>query len=271
MYQQIIHALARLANKEKAKQLQRFFKTNKGEYGEGDICIGVVVPDQRKVACEFKDAGFLVIKKLLASKVHEHRLTGAIILVNQFKEADKEYKRYSQPRHSELVSRSYIPRQTYKILKRVQDDGGGAHSKSHNMRGKIFDFYLKNTRRINNWDLVDLSAPYLGAHLLDCDRSIIYQLAKSKNIWERRIAIMFTYAFIRENQLEDTFRVAELLLRDEHDLIHTAVGWMLREAGKRDQRAEELFLEKHYKHMPRTMLRYAIEKFSESKRKQYMA
>ena len=138
------------------------------------------------------------------------------------------------------------------------------------MRKKIFDFYLKNAKQVNNWDLVDLSASHIGAYLLDKNTSILIKLAKSKNLWERRIAIMMTFAFIRENRFDETFRIAELLLSDSHDLIHKAVGWMLREVGKRDLKSEEVFLKKHYKKMPRTMLRYAIEKFEETKRKKYL-
>ena len=145
-------------------------------------------------------------------------------------------------------------------------------------RKKIFNFYLKNTKYVNNWDLVDLSAPkivgeYLAAQLKNSNtktRQILYKLARSKNLWERRIAIVSTYAFIRQNKFEDTFKIAKMLLNDKHDLIHKAVGWMLREAGKCSQPALEKFLKAHYKNMPRTMLRYAIEKFPEKKRKMYL-
>ena len=136
---------------------------------------------------------------------------------------------------------------------------------------KIADFYLNNAKRVNNWNLVDLSAPHiLGNYLLNRDRAILYRLAKSKNLWERRISIMASFAFIRENQFSDTLKIAKILLHDEHDLIHKAVGWMLREVGKRDQEAEEKFLRQHYQTMPRTMLRYAIEKFSPAKRQFYL-
>lgn len=228
MIHKIKQDLQRLANPKKAKILQRFFKTGKGEYGEGDVFLGIVVPDCRSIVCNYKDAPMSVIAKLIVSKIHEHRLVGILILVEKFKKSDKKNRK------------------------------------------KIFGFYLKNAKRINNWDLVDLSAPTIGQYLLDKDKRVLIRLAKSKNLWERRIAIMFTFAFIRENKFNETLRIAELLLSDEHDLIHKAVGWMLREVGKRDLAIEERFLKKHYKKMPRTMLRYAIEKFEESKRKKYL-
>jgi len=136
---------------------------------------------------------------------------------------------------------------------------------------KIFEFYLRNTKNINNWDLTDLSAPKIvGNYLLDKDRSVLYKLARSKSLWEKRISILSTAEFIRNNQFEDTLKISSILLKDKHDLIHKGVGWMLRELGKRDQEVEERFLNKHYKHMPRTMLRYAIERFDENKRKFYL-
>jgi 3-methyladenine DNA glycosylase AlkD len=218
-----------LKNPAKAAILQRFFKTGKGEYGEGDIFLGITVPEQRKVAARYKDLPLKKIKELLESNIHEHRLTGLMILVFKFKKAKEEEKK------------------------------------------EIFDFYLNHTGRINNWDLVDLSSPNIvGEWLLFKDKDIIYKLAFSANFWERRIAAVSTLRFIKENSLDDTFAVAELLLKDEHDLIHKAVGWMLREAGKKDQKKLEAFLDKNSQKMPRTMLRYAIEKFTEEKRKHYL-
>ena len=223
--------LRKYANAEKATFFPRFFKTGKGEYGEGDQFIGVTVPNVRTVAKQFKNLPLKDIKSLLYSPIHEERLVALLILVDQFQKGNEETRR------------------------------------------TIFDFYLSHTKQVNNWDLVDLTAPYIvSKYLLDKPRGILYKLAKSRNLWERRIAIMGTFAFITKNkEYEDTFKIAEILLHDKHDLIHKAVGWMLREVGKRISRGkEEEFLKKHYKTMPRTMLRYAIEKFPEDKRKAYL-
>ena len=230
MLDQIKKDLTQLGNPEKAKNLARFFKTEKGEYGEGDIFLGIPVPEQRKVAKRHIDLSLKDLQELLRSKIHEHRLTGVLILVFKYEKSDSSDK------------------------------------------NKIFRFYLNNTENINNWDLVDLSAPkIIGEHLKNKNTAILFELAKSENLWERRIAILSTFVFIRNNDFEDTLRISELLLHDEHDLIHKAVGWMLREIGKRDQEIEEKFLRKNYMEMPRTMLRYSIEKFGESKRKFYLA
>jgi len=216
-------------NSSQAVILQKFFKTGKGEYGEGDVFYGIKVPVQRKIVKSFKDLSLDDIKIIIHSLVHEERLIAALILVEQFKKTDS---------------------QNQKI---------------------IFDFYLKNRQGINNWDIVDLSAPnIIGTFLLDKDKSLLYKFAKSKNLWERRIAILSTFTFIRNGYFDDALKISEILLHDQHDLIHKAVGWMLREIGKRDLNAEERFLRKHYKAMPRTMLRYAIEKFPEAKRRKYL-
>jgi 3-methyladenine DNA glycosylase AlkD len=213
----------------KANVLQRFFKTGPGEYGEGDIFYGIVVPLQRSIAKKYKDLALADIKVLLDSPVHEERLIGLMILVEQVKKAGE--------------------------LKRKE----------------IFNFYHKNRKRINNWDLVDLTADRIsGSYLFDKDKSILYRLAESDNIWERRIAVMSTFHFIKNNSFDDALGISEKLLNDKHDLIHKAVGWMLREIGNRDLNTEEGFLLKHYKNMPRTMLRYAIEKFPEPKRQAYL-
>ena len=221
--------LRKKANPEKAKILSRFFKTGKGEYGEGDIFLGIVVPEQRKIARMYSDLPLKDLKGLLSGKTHEHRLVALFILVLKYKKADSS------------------------------------------ARKGIFDFYVNHMTHINNWDLVDLSAPnIMGDYLLTRDRSILYDLARSEDLWQKRIAVMSTFTFIKNNQFEDTFRIAKLLLWDKHDLIHKAVGWMLREVGKRDRNAEEDFLKKHCRIMPRTMLRYAIEKFDEEDRRFYL-
>lgn len=217
-----------LKNPKQAEALQRFFKTNKGEYGEGDIFLGIKVPKQREIAKRYKHLSLEYLQKLIDSDIHEYRLTSLFILIHK----------YNQAREKEIK--------------------------------KIIDFYLKNLKKINNWDLVDLSAPkILGHYLKNRSREILYKLANSKNLWEKRIAILSAYTFIRENDFKDALKISEILLKDKHDLIHKAVGWMLREIGKRDLTTLETFLKKHCKTMPRTCLRYAIEKFSESKRKVY--
>ena len=218
-----------LSDKKIAQSLQRYFKTDKGEYGEGDNFIGLKVPVQRKLAGEFRDLSFAEIKILIGSAVHEERLISLFVLIDQYKKADKKTKEY------------------------------------------IFSFYIRNRKGINNWDLVDISAPkIIGKHLFEKDKSILYKFALSKNVWERRIAILSTHEFIKNNYFTPTLKIAEILISDEHDLIQKAVGWMLREIGKKDLAAEEKFLKNYYKKMPRTMLRYAIEKFPEIKRKKYL-
>jgi 3-methyladenine DNA glycosylase AlkD len=222
--------LKSMADPDKAALLQRFFKTGLGQYGEGDIFIGVMVPQSRKVAKKFSQLQLVEVKMLLYSRIHEERLVALLILVWRYSNA--------------LSSREE--------------------------KEEIVRFYLDNIKQVNNWDLVDLSAPnILGAHLIDRDRRLLYRLARSENVWERRIAILATYHFIRNGDFSDTLKIAEMLLQDRHDLIHKAAGWMLREVGKRDAASEEAFLEKHLTVMPRTMLRYAIERLPESKRRRY--
>jgi 3-methyladenine DNA glycosylase AlkD len=218
-----------LADPAKASILQRFFKTGPGQYGEGDVFIGVVVPQSRLVAKRFSQLPIKEIKTLLYSGVHEERLVALLILVQNYSRAS-----------------------------------GGE-------KGKIVKFYLDNIKQVNNWDLVDLSAPsILGAHLIDSDRGLLYRLAKSGSVWEKRIAIVSTYHFIKNGEFGDALKIAEILLHDDHDLIHKAAGWMLREVGKRNVAVEETFLDKHYRIMPRTMLRYAIERLPETKKRRYM-
>ncbi len=218
-----------LANFEHANNLQWFFKTGKGQYGEGDVFIGVKVPQIRKVAKRYINLSLLEIKKLLYSRIHEERLCGFLIMVDKFtKSSDTEKK-------------------------------------------KIFDFYIKNARRANNWDLVDLSChKIVGEYLLKRDKKILYKFAVSKNLWQRRISVISTFYFIKNKKYKDSFKLAKILMDDKHDLIHKAVGWMLREVGNRNLFEEEKFLKKYYKKMPRTMLRYAIEKFEENKRIAYL-
>jgi len=222
--------LATLANPKIAEHSQRFFKTGKGEYGYGDVFIGVRVPELRKLAKKYIDLNYTETKKLIKSKIHEERLTGLLILMNKYQKSNNEAE-----------------------------------------KDKIYDIYTKHFKYINNWDLVDVTCPRIvGAHLLDKDRSILYEWAESKHLWTRRVAIIANWWFIRTNDLSDVFKLSKILLNDEYDLIHKAVGWMLREAGKKDLKALEAFLKKHYKSMPRTMLRYAIEKFPEAKRQCYL-
>lgn len=228
---QVVRALKKLGTKEKAASSAWFFKTDKGQYGYGDMFIGVTVPEQRKVARAFRELPLAEAAKLLESKVHEHRLTALLILVGQYKRGDET------------------------------------------ARAKIVKRYLAHTKRVNNWDLVDTSAPNIvGRYLLDKDRRVLYKLAKSKNLWERRIAIVATLAFIGNGESADTFAIAELLLADTHDLIHKATGWMLREVGKRVSRlALARFIKVHKADMPRTTLRYATEHFPPELRKTLLA
>lgn len=229
MHGKVMVDLKNLENKEKAEVLSRFFKTGKGEYGEGDSFLGIEMRMQRRIAKKHSDLRLMDIQRLLKTTVHEHRMTSLLILILQYEKADESQKK------------------------------------------ELSDFYLKNAKRINNWDLVDVSAPkIIGDYLLDKDKYVLYELARSENLWEKRISIISTFEFIKNNRFDDTLKISELLLNDTHDLIHKAVGWMLREVGKRDQKEEERFLDKHYKTMPRTMLRYAIEKFDNEKRKHYM-
>ena len=223
---EVLRELRRIADPVKAKILSRFFKTGKGEYGEGDVFLGIMVPDSRIIARKYSELELPEVKKLLHSKFHEARLIGLLILVHNFE----------------------------------RDDAAA--------QGIIYRFYLSNATRINNWDLVDLSASRIvGVYLEKRNRAILLKLAKSKNLWERRIAIIATLAFIVKKDYRDTFRIAEMLMTDSHDLIHKATGWMLREVGKRcGESVLEKFLQKHASHMPRTMLRYAIERFPKKKR-----
>lgn len=226
---EIRNKLQALANKEDAKFAQKFFKTAPGQYGDGDIFLGIRVPQLRQLAKEYKNIELVEIVELLKSSFHEERALALFILVLIFQKANETLKE------------------------------------------EIYNLYLNHTSFINNWDLVDVSASHIvGKFLVNKNKDILYQLAKSNILWERRVSIIATHYFIKNNDFTDTLKISEILLKDKEDLIHKAVGWMLREVGKKNLKVEEDFLAIHYKMMPRTMLRYAIEKFPENVRQQYL-
>lgn len=230
---EVKRALGEHADDNRAKHSARFFKSAPGQYGEGDEFIGVSVPDQRRVARRFKRLSFSELEELFNSSVHEHRLTGCLILVYAY-QADGE-----------------------------KPEG----------RIAIYNFYRRQLEagNINNWDLIDSSAPHImGDYLLDKSRQTLHEYARSDYLWQQRASIMATFSFIKHDDFTDTLFIAEILLDNRHDLIHKAVGWMLREIGNRDRAVAESFLQKHYKYMPRTMLRYAIEKLPEDRRQAYL-
>jgi len=221
--------LQKLANKEQAKTLQGFFKTGLGEYGEGDVFLGVRVPELRRLAKIYQHIPTEAAIRLIMSPIHEQRMLSLLMLIRKF-------------------------------------ENGGKKEQT-----EIYGLYLKNVRFVNNWDLVDGSAGHIvGAYLMGRSKAPLYRLAKSKNLWERRIAIVATFPFIKHGRYSETLKISKILLKDKEDLIHKAVGWMLREVGKRDLVVAETFLKEHYRKMPRTMLRYAIEKFPEYKRQGYL-
>lgn len=225
----ILERLHALGDPLQAQVLRRYFKTGPGEYGEGDVFVGLRVPQVRKLAKEYCSLSCSETVRLLQSSVHEARLLALLIFI-----------------------RNYA--------------GGDAA-----VRERIFAEYLLNTRHINNWDLVDVSAEHIvGAHLKNGGRERLHLLARSDILWERRIAVMATFHYIKGREFDETLQIAEMLLQDPEDLIHKAAGWMLREVGKRDFPTEQAFLGRHYRKMPRTMLRYAIEKFPEGLRRQYL-
>ena len=227
---QLERELASAADPKRAVFVAAYFKTGKGEYGEGDRFLGMPVPVLRKIAHRYSDLPFDELHRLLASPIHEHRAAALEILVAQYERGDET------------------------------------------LREKIVAFYLRHTRAMNNWDLVDTAAPYiLGEHLKTRPRGLLDRLAASRHLWERRIAIIATLSLIGGGEIDDTFRIAEKLLSDEHDLIHKAVGWALREAGKVSRPALVTFLRKHYSALPRTTLRYAIERFPAAQRKRMLA
>jgi 3-methyladenine DNA glycosylase AlkD len=229
----LIDQLTKHAAPSQVEGLSRFFKTGPGQYGEGDKFLGIKVPVTRAVVKEcWRYIGFPELEESLSSKYHEVRLAGLLALVEIFTHAKKD----------------------------------------QTLQRECVDFYLSHTDSINNWDLVDLSCyPLLGEWLLDKDRSLLYDMARNgRTIWEQRIGIVSTMTFIRHGQLQDTFDIADILLHHPHDLIHKAVGWLLREAGKRDKAALEAFLQPRCQSMPRTMLRYAIEKFPDNERRAFL-
>jgi 3-methyladenine DNA glycosylase AlkD len=226
----LLGEIKKLHDPERARVMQRFFKAGKGEYGEGDVFVGLSVPQMRKLASKYKDLGIADIETLLHSKIHEERLISLFLLVQFFNQSDPQTRR------------------------------------------EIVKFYLKNTKYINNWDLVDSSADkILGEYLQGKPIDILEKLARSESLWERRIAMIATFQFLKNGISGPTLSIAEMLIDDTHDLIQKAVGWMLRESGKRcGEEVEEEFLKKHYKRMGRTALRYAIERFETAKRKAYL-
>ena len=230
---QLLSEILSYADPSQVAGLARFFKTGPGQYGEGDKFLGIKVPVTREVVKRcWPSLSIEDIRECVTSEYHEVRLAGLLALVQMF-----------------------------------------SHSKKNPQKQKeCVDFYLAYTDSINNWDLVDLSCyPLLGEWLLDKDRTVLYDLAREgKTIWEQRIGIVSTMTFVRHGQHDDTFAISDILLHHRHDLIHKAVGWLLREAGKKDKDALVAYLAPRYRTMPRTMLRYAIEKFPEEERKQYL-
>lgn len=219
----------KFANKKIAEHSQGFFKTGKGEYGEGDKFLGVRVPKLREIAKNNFDCSLSDIKKALKSKFHEVRLCAFILLVNQY-----------------------------------------TKTKDEATKEKLYKCYIDHFKYLNNWDLVDVTcSKIIGPHL-QSNRKQLYVWAKSKNLWIKRVSIISTFHYIRQADLEDAYKLSKIHLNDEHDLMHKAVGWVLREAGKRDMKRLEKFIIDNYKKMPRTMLRYAIEKFPEAKRKKIL-
>ena len=230
----VIRSIQSKASVNEAKLAQRFFKTGKGEYGYGDIFLGVRVPQVRKIAAANKDLTMPQVEKLIASKFHEVRLCGLVILTFKYKAS-----------RDEIVHK------------------------------KLFDFYLKQLKggRINNWDLIDVTAPIIGQYLIGSRSSmqLLKKLARSKSVWQRRAAIMFTFAYLRAGQVKPTIEISKILLIDDHDLIQKAVGWALREVGKIDSKLLRDFLKKNLKKTSRTTLRYAIEKFSANERRNWLS
>ncbi|MBE6299642.1 MAG: DNA alkylation repair protein [Bacteroidales bacterium] len=244
----IIERLKGVATAEKREVQLRFFKTGEGEYGYGDNFLGVMVPQVRLIVKEcVNHIDLTEIESLLHSEYHEARLTALLLLVKMYEDSMKFSIGRGRPRP---YTQSYSP---------------------ECLREKIFNIYISNTRYINNWDLVDLSTPNIvGNHLYNGDCSLLYEFAKSNHLWKQRIAVVSTLTFIRKGEFTHTYALAKLFMDTRHDLIQKAVGWMLREAGKRDATQLRNFLNEYKNIMPRTMLRYAIEKFSIEERKEFM-
>lgn len=232
-HQHLLDELKKSGNPVKSKNSAWFFKTGQGQYGEADIFIGVTMPEQRKLIKQYLHLSLKEVKQLLHSPEHECRMCALLILVAQYKKGTEKE------------------------------------------RENIYTLYLQNTKWINNWDLVDASAEHITGPWLEDKKEkmkVLSNLAKSKSLWERRIAMLSTFNYIKKGNAKESLQIAKILLKDEHDLIHKAVGWMLREVGKRcSVLEEEIFLKQHYNNMPRTMLRYAIEHFPEEKRKAYLS
>jgi len=230
LHTDVQRSLQKVASVKRAQMSTRFFKTGAGEYGAGDVFIGVTVPEQRKIAKQFLSLPLVEVQKLLKSEVHEYRCTALLIVVLQYQKG------------------SVLEKQ------------------------RVVAFYLRHKKQVNNWDLVDTSAYQILGEYCVClgDADVLYTLIEEQSMWYRRIAMVATYAFIKRSELAHTFLLAERVLQDTEDLMHKATGWMLREAGKKDKRALEQFLEKWYQSMPRTMFRYAIERFSENERRRWL-
>jgi 3-methyladenine DNA glycosylase AlkD len=232
MVKDILKELKSKSNREKEEIYRRFFKTKQGEYGYGDTFWGLTVPDIRKIAKKYSNAPFTDVKFLVNHTVHEVRVTGYLILTYRYEKADIKEKE------------------------------------------EIVDFYLSNLDGVNNWDIVDLSSYKILGDYLQTNKerkAVLYQLANSNDLWKQRISIVSTLSFIKKGEFEDTFKISKMLLNHEHDLIHKAVGWMLREVGKKDIQSLRDFLEENIKSMPRTTIRYAIEKMGNEERKRYMS
>jgi len=227
--QHIFNELQSVADEDKARELQRFFKTGTGQYGEGDVFLGIVVPVTRSIANTNRHTPLSELDLLIKSKYHEARLCAILIVTERCKKTTGKE------------------------------------------RDELYQFYLKHTDYVNNWDLVDLSCPaVVGEYLFDKERTILYEMAEKQHLWEQRIAIVSTHAFIKRNDFGDTFALSEKLINHPHDLIHKATGWMLREVGKRDREVLTDFLENYATRLPRTALRYAIEHYPEPERHYFL-